>query len=212
MGSLVLGFALALTTFAHAGDEASAPPSVSAAEVILPRGPLERADASLVAEARAMADLVVVLKKEVREGRLDLTTEGKLAWQAGVVDFDNVQARGRVGDWRTAYLAAIEARTSVLRGADEAFSVRTADPVKLALQAYIDAVEPRVEAARQLVRANGRNDLDKRWLEARELFQEAKTLTSVDRFQKAWGALVVSAGKLDQLVLQSVWGWRPETE
>jgi hypothetical protein len=176
MRSVVFGCSVVLAMPAWASDDAraDATSTVASAEAtapvgtvtgasvaLLPQLPLDRADASLQAEARAMADLVVAIKREVREGRLELSTEAKLAWQAGVVDFDNVTVRGQVGDWRTAYIAAIQARMVVLRGADEAFSVGAAEPVRLALKAYVDAVEPRVEAARQLLRLNGRDDLEK---------------------------------------------------
>lgn len=175
--------------------------------------PFETVLASLRDEAAAMSTLVNTLKREVRSQNLRLSVPAKLSWQRAEAAFDDVAARGALGDWKTALIATRPARALAREGAHEAFSVAASEPVRLAVKGYVDAVEPRVEAIRRLVRdlplsKDGRDvDLERRWWLARGEFEEAKKLAAVENHKQAWMTLETAVGRLDGIVLDVVWGY-----
>ncbi|MCB9682690.1 MAG: hypothetical protein H6733_14590 [Alphaproteobacteria bacterium] len=195
----VLGFVLGM---AFAGGGVVALPEVAhAADVAA----IETSATSLDAEADAVYAMVQVIKKEVREGRLDITDEAKLAFQHGVTAFRVVQQRGAIGDWKTAFIEASTARSEMTVGANEVFSVRTSEPIKLTVKAYLDILEPRAMAVRELVRERRDESLMSRWWQAKAAFEEAKKLAAVGSYGRSWATMVDAAGKFDHLMLEAVW-------
>ncbi|MCB9665226.1 MAG: hypothetical protein H6732_14035 [Alphaproteobacteria bacterium] len=152
-------------------------------------------------ESVAFDAMLGVLKAEVRAENVRLSDEAKLAWQRGARAWSDVRDDLQRGHWRDALQLARLARLSCQRGADEAFSVRASRPVKQAIKAYIDAMDPRLVAVRQRLGALQDPMLLERWRAAKGRYESAKQLAAVEQLGSAWTTLLSTAGSLDELVL-----------
>lgn len=178
------------TTVAHAAELSATDPLV----------------VSLDAEAAAADDLVLAIKKEVREGRLDLTVDAKLSWQRFDRAWKDIAAWGQEGDWEKAYRNAPAARALAERGANEAFSVRASRPLKQAMTRYLDASEPRVGAVRdRLARLRDDRKMDQ-WRRAKATYEVAKELAAVGRYRDFWPTLANAVALLDELAIEVAFG------
>lgn len=161
---------------------------------------------SLLEETDAMLAMVEVIKREVREGRIDLSYDAKLSWQHTVRAWERVQADLARDDLVAAFSAAQAARLEAQRGASEVFSVRASRTVKKALKSYIDTVQPRVDGLRARIDASGQPARYATWKKAKATFEMAKQQAAVEELGNAWPTLLTALGTLDELVLEMVSG------
>ena len=165
---------------------------------------------AIEAEAEHYNELVTAVKASARAGEIRLTDEAKLAWQRGVLAWQSMRKIRDEGNLKQVHEAMKYARDASRRGSDELFSGYLSPEVKRAAKKYVDGTNARIEALRPIIIARENADLERRFKFALATFNEAKKSIAVDRHGQGWRTFVSSLDSFDLLVLELLWGVRPQ--